>query len=68
MDELTAELRRVIEELQAAIRALEPPFLALPERGETAEQMAYRRGVRDAYTKVLTVLSELVSEIVAKTG
>jgi hypothetical protein len=52
-----SELRRIIEELQAAVRALEPPFLALPERGETAEQMAYRRGLRDAYTKVLIALN-----------
>jgi hypothetical protein len=53
-----AELRHVIEELQEAVRALEPPFLALPERGETAEQMAYRRGARDAYVAVVTALTD----------
>ncbi|HEY1441361.1 MAG TPA: hypothetical protein VGF65_11095 [Mycobacterium sp.] len=53
----------LIADLQAAVRALEPPFLeppflALPEHGFTTENLAYRRGARDAYTKVLVVLME----------
>jgi hypothetical protein len=42
-----------IASLEAAIRDLEPPFLALPEHGLTAETLAYRRGARDAYKLIL---------------
>jgi hypothetical protein len=49
--------QELIEELQAAIDALHSP--TLPERGGTAENLAYRRGVRDAYVKVLEALDEL---------
>jgi hypothetical protein len=50
------ELDQIIAELQAAVNVLAPPFLALPERGETAVTLAYRRGVRDAYIAVIAAL------------
>jgi hypothetical protein len=46
----------LVAELEEAVRKLEPPFLALPERGETAETLAYRRGARDAYQAVIALL------------
>jgi hypothetical protein len=46
----------LIEELEQAIRMLEPPFLGLPEHGWTPERLAYRRGARDAYAAVLEAL------------
>jgi hypothetical protein len=46
----------VIAELEEAVRRLEPPFLALPEDGWTAEKLAYQRGARDAYLAVLKLL------------
>jgi hypothetical protein len=52
----------LIEQMEAAVKALEPPFLALPELGQTAEQMAYRRGVRDAYRAALEAIAELPDE------
>ena len=47
---------RMVAELEEAVRKLEPPFLALPERGETTETLAYRRGARDAYQAVIALL------------
>jgi hypothetical protein len=52
---VTADL---IADLEEALRQLEPPFLALPERDETAEALAYRRGARDAYQAVLDALKD----------
>lgn len=52
---MTADL---IADLEEALRQLEPPFLALPERDETAEALAYRRGARDAYQAVLDALKD----------
>lgn len=49
----------VIKGLEDAVKKLEPPFLALPERDETAETLAYWRGARDAYQKVIDTLREL---------
>jgi hypothetical protein len=49
----------VIAELEAAEAKLAPPFLALPECGETADLLAYRRGARDAYRACLQALKEL---------
>jgi hypothetical protein len=49
----------IIEGLEKAISELEPPFLALPENGDTAETLAYRRGARDAYRNVLDTLKAL---------
>jgi hypothetical protein len=46
----------IVEELQGAIKALEAPFLAVPEHGYTPEKLAYRRGARDAYIEVLKAL------------
>jgi hypothetical protein len=46
----------LIEELEAAIKALDSPFLALPEDGHTLESLAYRRGAKDAYQNVVNVL------------
>jgi hypothetical protein len=53
-----ADLPKIIADLEVAIDALAPPFLALPEHGYTAEVLAYRRGVRDAYSVVLKALGE----------
>ena len=57
---MDAILTEVIEKLEFAIKALEPPFLALPEDGHTIESLAYRRGLRDAYQKVLDALKERI--------
>ena len=48
----------IVAQLEEALRRLEPPFLALPEQGETAEALAYRRGARDAYHLVLLALKK----------
>jgi hypothetical protein len=48
----------VIEQLRQAIKELEPPFLALPEAGGNPVILAYRRGARDAYQRVLDTLLE----------
>jgi hypothetical protein len=45
----------IIEKLEEAIKALEPPFLALHW---TAEGLAYRRGARDAYIELLKALRD----------
>lgn len=47
------------DEIEAAVKGLEPPFLALPEQGWTADKLAYQRGARDAYKAVLEVLKQL---------
>jgi hypothetical protein len=52
------DLCRIIDELKEAIKALEAPFLALPEHGLSSESEAYRRGARDAYILVLEALSK----------
>jgi hypothetical protein len=43
--------RELIEKLEEAIKALEPP-----EHAWTAEGLAYRRGARDAYIELLKAL------------
>jgi hypothetical protein len=60
-DEVKAALARIVAELEAAISQLEPPFLALPERGETAEALAYLRGARHAYQTVIAALEAITS-------
>jgi hypothetical protein len=35
------------------------PFLALPEHGWNPERLAYQRGARDAYKKVIDALKEI---------
>lgn len=52
-------LAETIQGLEAAIKGLEPPFLALPEQGWSAEKLAYQRGARAAYGKVLACLKEI---------
>lgn len=56
---MDAIMAAIIEGLRDAIEKLEPPFLALPENGDTAETLAYRRGARDAYQIVLDTLERL---------
>lgn len=52
-------LLTIIEELEEAVKALDPPFLALPEDGWTLEKLAYQRGMKDAYTKVVVELRKV---------
>jgi len=58
---MDAIMAGIIQGLRDAIRQLEPPFLALPEDGDTPETLAYRRGARDAYKNVLDALENLPS-------
>jgi hypothetical protein len=53
------DLYSIINELKEAIKALEAPFLALPEHGLSSESEAYRRGARDAYIIILKALEEV---------
>ncbi len=55
-------LPNLIAELEAAAKALEPPFLALPEQGWTPEKMAYQRGAKHAYEAVISALKEADAE------
>lgn len=53
------DLPSILAALKDAVKGLEPPFLALPERGKTVESLAYQRGARDAYLAVIDALEEL---------
>jgi hypothetical protein len=53
-----ADIDQIIAKLQGAIAALQEPFLALPEQGGITVALAYRKGLRDAYSAVLAALKE----------
>jgi hypothetical protein len=57
-----AQVAAMIDVMEAALKQVEPPFLALPERGETPETLAYRRGARDAYRGVIVALHALLKD------
>ena len=52
------KLLGIIAELETAAKALEPPFLALPEEGWTPEKLAYWRGAKHAHEAVISALKE----------
>ena len=53
------KLESIIRELEQAAESLTPPFMTLPEDGVSGEKLAYRRGARDAYIKVVASLREI---------
>lgn len=57
-----SDIEDTIRVLEATIKALTPPFLALPEHGLTPEKLAYRRGARDAYIIALAEFKKLAAD------